>query len=118
MIERDTVETIALVALFIISSGLCALVGYALGRMRGEDPTEASAKSLITYRTPEGEWEVIAERPEPGSWATSTLWLCPSCTKCSAPMVQGIDAYWCRSCEHEEPYEQAAPTVVDARERR
>lgn len=70
MIDRDVIETIALVALFVIGGGLCVLIGYALGRMRGEDPPER----LLTYEvlhTPPTQWRIdyhppaVSPAPEP-----------------------------------------------------
>lgn len=66
MIPRDVVETVALVALFIISGGLCVLAGYALGMTRGEHDGARRERVLSrAWSRIECEPPAVSPGPEP-----------------------------------------------------
>lgn len=101
MIDRDVIETIALVALFVISGGLCALIGYALGRMRGEDPPERLPFTHELLHEPAPQWRIeyhppaVSPAPEPvtvSSPDVTVTWDSDGATAVSGAAVAVVDA--------------------------
>lgn len=68
MIERDTIEIVAGIALCGIVGGLCVLIGYALGMTRGEHDGARRERVLNrAWSRIECEPPAVSPAPEPAT---------------------------------------------------